>query len=118
MNYTESFQTKLNEKYADDIVIARKLGNKYDVDLYGRFPWDRSERRGKPTSLSKSSLGEFCFAVLGCGGEINSFFAMMPSYPRSSVFIRVHLSIAQKDKIEAATPYRFDPPPTAKLNAG
>lgn len=114
--YDHRLQKLLDEKYAAEVEHAKALGNKYSVDMYGRFPWDRSERRGKMTSLSKASLGEFCFAVLGCGGEISSFFVFNHSYPRSAVFMRVRLSITQKEKIEAETPYRFDPPPVAHLN--
>lgn len=118
MSYDQTFQQKLNAKYADDLVKARALGNKYDMDVYGRFPWDRSERRGKMTNLSKASLGEFCFAVLKCGGEISSFFVFNEKYLRSPVFVRVQLSIAQKELIEAETEFRFDPPPVPHLNAG
>lgn len=113
-----TIQDKLNEKYAADILKAKELGNVYNVDLKGRFPWDRSERRGKTTSLSKASLGEFCFAVLSCGGEIASIWPFSPQYNRSAVFYRVFLSIAQKEKIEAETGYRFDPPPIAHVNSG
>lgn len=104
-------------KYAEDIKKARAMGNQYDVDIYGRFPWDRSERRGKPTTLSKASLGDFIHSVLSCGGEISSIWPFQPSYPRSAVFYRVRLSLAQKEKLEAETPYRFDPPPVARLNS-
>jgi hypothetical protein len=107
----------LEKKYADDIAKARELGNQYNCDVYGRFPWDRSERRGKITSLSKASLGEFCYAVLSVGGDITNFFVFNKEYHRSSIFIRVHLSIAQKEKLEAETGYRFDPPPYAKTNS-
>lgn len=113
-----SHQEKLNAKYAADIEIAKTLGNGYDVDLYGRFPWDRSERRGKPTTLSKASIGEFCYAVLRSGGAIYEIWPFQPNYNRSAVYYRVRLSIAQKDKIEAETPFRFDPPPTVHLNSG
>jgi hypothetical protein len=117
MTYSETLQQRLKAKFVDDIAKAEALGNKYDIDLYGRFPWDRSEHRGKPTNLSKASLGEFCSAVLGCGGEISSFFVFNARYLRSAVFVRVRLSIAQKEKIEAETKYRFDPPPTVHVNS-
>jgi hypothetical protein len=106
---------KVRAKYAEDIEKARALGNQYDPDIYGRFPWDRSERRGKPTTLTKTVLGEFCYAVLSVGGELSSFWAFSPKYVRSSVFIRVQLTIAQKERLEAETPFRFDPPPVARV---
>lgn len=106
----------IKAKYADDYAKARALGNKYDCDVYGRFPWERSEREGKQTSLTKNSLGEFTFAVLSVGGDINSFFVFDHKYPRSAVFISVQLSIAQKEKIESETSYRFDPPPMIALS--
>lgn len=106
----------LEKKYADDITKARELGNQYNCDVYGRFPWDRSERRGKATKLSKASLGEFVHAVLSAGGDITNFFTLNKDFKGSSVFIRVFLSLAQKEKIEAETPYRFDPPPYVKLH--
>lgn len=111
----DSLAEKLAIKYAADIEKAKQLGNCYPVDLYGRFPWDRSERRGKTTNLSKASLGEFCMAVLSCGGEISSFFVFNRSYVRCAVYIRVQLSIEQKEKIEAETEYRFDPPPVVSV---
>lgn len=113
--YSETLQNKLNEKFAAEIEEARKVGNKYNPDLYGRFPWDRSERRGKPTTLTKASIGEFCFAILSCGGQINEIWPFNPSYKRSAVYYRVHLTMAQKDKIETETPFRFDPPPTVHV---
>jgi hypothetical protein len=94
---------------------ARALGNIYDCDIYGRFPWDRSEHDGKKLTLSKSSLGEFCAAVLSHGGDISNFFCMWPDIPRSAVFARVKLSLDAKKAIEASTPWRFDPPPVVKV---
>lgn len=118
MTNSEEFQIKLNTKYADDVKIAREMGNQYDVDVYGRFPWDRSERRGRATTLTKASIGEFCYAVLKSGGEVASIWPFSPQYNRSAVFYRVYLSIAQKAQIEAETPFRFDPPPVVHLNSG
>lgn len=92
------------------------MGNKYDPDIYGRFPWDRSEARGKPLGLSKAGLGEFVYAVLSHGGDVTNFFVMWPKYHNSAVFARVRLSVEAKKAIEATTPYRFDPPPVAHVN--
>lgn len=103
------------KKYAADIEEAKKLGNHYPPDMYGRFPWDRSERRGRTTQLSKASLGDFIFPVLKCGGEVCSIWPFQPQYNRSAVFYRVRLSLAQKKKLEDETEYRFDPPPVARL---
>lgn len=100
----------------EDIDAAIEAGNEYAPDLYGRFPWDRSERRGKVVGLSKAGLGEFVYAVLSSGGEIASFFVMWPGVRNSAVFARVRLTMKQKEKLESETPYRFDPPPVLSLN--
>ena len=92
------------------------MGNEYDPDIYGRFPWDRSERRGKPLGLSKAGLGEFVYAVLSHGGDITNFFVMWPKYHNSAVFVRVKLTVAAKAAIEEKTPYRFDAPPVVNCN--
>ena len=105
----------INKKYAAEIEQARELGNRYDPDVYGRFPWDRSERRGKPLGLSKSGLGEFTYAVLSHGGDVTNYFVMYPQYHNSAVFVRVKLTIKAKAEIEEKTPYRFDPPPVASV---
>lgn len=98
------------------IYAAIDLGNQYAPDVYGRFPWDLSERRGKQVGLSKAGLGAFVYEILSCGGGIDSFFCMAPTYKNSSVFIRVHLSMAQKEYIEENTKYRFDPPPIVSVS--
>lgn len=100
----------------DDIRESIRLGNKCAPDVYGRFPWDRSERRGKPVGMSKAGLGAFVYAVLSCGGGITNFFCLHPTTHNAGVFVRVHLSIKQKQHLEETTPYRFDPPPFAKVN--
>jgi hypothetical protein len=105
----------ISQKYAADIEKARALGNKYDCDVWGRFPWDRSERRGRGVSLSKASLGEFAYVVLSHGGDITNYFVMWPKVKRSAVFIRVKLTITAKEAIEAETAFRFDPPPVPRF---
>ena len=106
----------IQKKFATQIEQARALGNQYDCDIYGRFPWDRSEHRGKPLGLSKAGLGEFVYAVLSHGGDVTNFFCMYPNYHNSSVFVRVKLTVDAKNAIEGITPYRFDPPPVVHLN--
>jgi hypothetical protein len=106
----------INRKYASQIEEARLLGNRYNPDVYGRFPWDRSERRGKALGLSKTGLGEFVYAVPKNGGDITNFFCLAPQYHNSSVFPRVWLSMGAKKTIEAETAYRFDPPPVADVS--
>jgi len=96
--------------------IAKAMGNKYDCDIYGRFPWDRSERNGRFLTLSKASLGDFVHAVLTHGGDITNFFVMNPKVPRSAVYARVFLTIEAKEAIERETTFRFTPPPVVKLN--
>ena len=106
----------LQEKYAAEIAQARALGNQYDCDVYGRFPWDRSETRGRPLGLTKSGLGEFVFLVLSHGGDVTNFFCLYPQYHNSAVFARVKLSVAAKEAIETKSAFRFDAPPVVHLN--
>ena len=106
----------IKRKYALQIAQARALGNQYDCDIYGRFPWDRSERRGKALGLNKAGLGEFVHAVLSHRGDVTNFFCLAPQYHNSAVFARVRLSIEAKQAIESETKWRFDPPPVAHLN--
>lgn len=108
MVVTKDFTTKAT---AEDIAQARELGNKSNPDVFGRFPWDRSEHHGKPLGLSKAGLGNFVYHVLSHGGDITNFFVMWPKVHNSAVFCRVWLTVDAKRRIEESTPYRFDPPP-------
>ena len=103
------------EQQAEATTRARALGNRYDCDLYGRFPWDRSERRGKATGLSKAGLGAFVYAVLMAGGDITSFYVFSMTQG-GAVFARVRLTLEAREQLEKDGPYCFDPPPCAHLN--
>lgn len=100
----------------EDFAKARALKNVYDPDTFGRFPWDRSEHRGKKVGLTKKGLGDFVYAVLSVGGDITNFFVMWPDVRDSAVYTRVHLTIQQLEKLEKETPYRFDAPPVIRIN--
>jgi hypothetical protein len=110
----EKVSDPIQRKYALEIQQAKALGNNYFPDVWGRFPWDRSEHRGKPVHLSKKGLGDFVYHILKNGGDLTNFF-MLARIDRASVFVRVWLTLQAKAKIEAETAYRFDPPPTIKL---
>lgn len=101
---------------AEQTVKAREMDNEFDCDVYGRFPWIRSERNGKNLTLSKTGLGDFVYAVLSHGGDVTGFFAMYPKIRHSAVFASVRLTIAAKEAIEAETPYRFDVPPVLSVS--
>lgn len=98
-----------------DINEAIDLGNICEPDVFGRFPWQRSERRGKAVGLSKAGLGNFVYAVLLSGGTITSFFVLTPTQ-NAGVYSMVRLTVAQKRKIEETTEYRFDPPTRVCVN--
>lgn len=79
--------------------------------------WWHSEDHHSP-NLSKASLGEFFYAVLSVGAEVGQVWAFNYRYPRSSVFMTIKATEDQKNQIEAATKFRFKPPPKIHLNAG
>lgn len=103
-----------------EIAEARAVGNRYDPDLYGRFPWDSGDY-GDPApmrrlNLSKAALGTFVEAILRYGGAITCIHAMAPQYPRSYVQMRVFMTVAARRAFEEETGFKLDPPPTVSLN--
>ncbi len=104
----------------EDIDAARDLGNRYDPDIMGRFPWDCDSygdpKEQKRLNLSKASLGIFVEAVLRLGGSITDIYAMNPNYIRSAVLARVHMTVKQKQAFEAETGFLLRKPPTVKLS--
>lgn len=104
----------------EDIDQARALGNRYDPDVQGRFPWD-CDSYGNPEpqkrlNLSKASLGTFAEAVLRLGGGLDSFWCMSPQYLRAAVLARVHMTVKQKAEFEAETGFKLRPPPVPCVN--
>lgn len=97
-----------------DIARARALGNQYDPDIQGRFPWDAdsygSPEPQKRLNLSKASLGVFFEAVLRHRGDVTSIYAMNPEYARSAVLARVFLTVQGKEAFEAETGFKLRPP--------
>lgn len=74
-----------------------------------------SERSGKRVSLSKSSLGEFCFNVLSCGASIYQLWPFNPSHHGSAVYPAIKATDAQIEHLKSLG-YDFVAPPTIKVN--
>lgn len=77
--------------------------------------WWHTEDHYSP-NLSKASLGEFFFAVLSVGAEVGQVWAFNYRYKRSSVFMTIKATDAQKDEIEKTTRFKFKPPPKVHLS--
>lgn len=78
--------------------------------------WWHSHDHYSP-NLSKASLGEFFYVVLSSGAEVGKIWPFAPQYQRSSVFISIKATQAQKERIEATTKFRFKLPPKIHLNS-
>lgn len=102
------------EILAADRDLARTLGNHYNCDAWGRFPWEIAIKRGKKVSQNRTSLGDFIYTVLKHGGTVHELFTTDPDVPRPAIFARVQLTLEAKTEIERSTDYRFDPPPFVK----
>jgi hypothetical protein len=104
----------------EDIAAARALGNRYDPDVQGRFPWDAdsygSPEPQKRLNLSKASLGTFFEGILRHGGGVTSVYAF-GKYVRSAVVARVFLTVKAKEAFEAETGFKLRPPITVSVNS-
>lgn len=78
-------------------------------------PYHLADYGGKRITLSKSSLGEFCFHALSCGAEIYQLWAFSPSYKRSPVYPAISATDKQIEYLRNLG-YNFIDPPTIKLN--
>lgn len=89
-------------------------------DVYGRLPWVTRDYGGdgKALSMSRARLGLFVESVLRNKGNITSFWAMGPSYPRSYVQAVVWLTPEACDKVREETGIGLEMPPRIKLNQG
>lgn len=63
------------KKYPKETELAKKLGNRYNPDCLGRFPWETS------ITLSPGPLGKFITKIHVLGGAIGNTF--MLSAPES-----------------------------------
>ena len=101
-----------------DIARARALGNRYDPDVYGRFPWvtrDYGNPKGHALTISKTRLGLFFERLLIHGGSVSQIHAMAHS-PRAYVQACVKLTVQARDAVEQETGITLEPPPVARLN--
>jgi hypothetical protein len=78
-------------------------------------PYHLSERGGKRLSLSKTSLGEFCYHVLRCGADIYQLWALNHNYDRSAVYPAIKATDEQVEHLRSLG-YDFVNPPAIKLN--
>lgn len=102
-----------------DIARARALGNRYDPDVHGRFPWvtrDYGNPEGKALTLTRTRLGIFVESTLRHGGDITNFFVMYPDYPRSYVQAALRLTIQGRDAVMKESGIGIEPPPVVRLN--
>lgn len=83
--------------------------------MKAKKPYHLSERGGKRISLSKSSLGEFCYHALRCGADIYQLWAFNPNFDRSAVYPAIKATDEQVDYLRSLG-YDFVDPPTIKLN--
>ncbi len=102
-----------------DIARARALGNQYDPDVYGRFPWvtrDYGNPESRALTLTRTRLGIFVECVLRNGGNITNFFVMRPDYPRSYVQAALRLTVQGREAVIKETGIGIEPPPVVHLN--
>jgi hypothetical protein len=103
----------------EEIATARALGNRYDPDLYGRFPWvtrDYGNPQGKALTISKARLGLFFEALLRHGGDITSIHAMGRA-PRNYVQALVTLTLQGREAVEQESGITLEPPPVVRVNS-
>ena len=101
-----------------DIARARALGNQYDPDVYGRFPWVTRDQNGygKALHLSEKRLGGFFAALLRHGGDVTNLFVMRPGIPRCYVQAAVRLTVQGREAVIAETGVDIESPPVARVN--
>src|SRR5262245_16260386 len=103
------------KKYADKVEAARAMGNRYDPDHCGRFPWDTS------VTLAQASLGRLLFWTHVCGGCVSSTFTLStPPSPKAarghSVEVRLWLWPERVAMVEREAKVRIRPAPVAHVN--
>lgn len=100
-----------------DIARARALGNQYDPDIQGRFPWVTRDYGGdgKALTISKARLGIFFESLLRHRGDVAQVHAIQPQ-PRSYVQALVRLTVSGKEAVERETGITLSPPPVVRVN--
>lgn len=103
------------KKYAAETHHARSMGNEYDPDYAGRFPWDTS------VTMAQASLGRLVFFVHMHGGSLSSTFALgtPPSLAAArghTVFARIWLRPEKVSMVEGDARVKIKAPPVAGLN--
>lgn len=78
-------------------------------------PYHIHERDGKRISLSKASLGEFCYHALKCGADIYQLWAFNHKYDRSAVYPAIKATGEQVEYLHSVG-YVFVDPPKINLN--
>jgi hypothetical protein len=116
-----SIQETINNKYSEEIKMAIELGNKYNPNVYGQFPWDAGEwpRDGRPhrsLNLSKASLGTFFEAALRHGMGITHVHAFDHRYKQCLVLVRCYASVQQREDFMNETNFWLAPPPMPHVN--
>jgi hypothetical protein len=116
-----SIQETLNKKFSAEIERAIEIGNKYNPNVYGQFPWDAGEypRDGRPhrsLNLSKASLGTFFEAALRHRMGISRVYAFDARYKQCAVLVRCHATLEQRDNFMEETGFWLAPPPMAHVN--
>jgi hypothetical protein len=111
----------IRKKYSEQIKMAVELGNRYDPNVSGQFPWDagewpRDDRPHRSLNMSKASLGTFMEAALRHRMKICSVYAFDPSFHRSGVLARVFATLEQRENFMEETGFWLAPPPMVHFN--
>ena len=103
------------EKYPQEVKFARNMGNRYDPDSAGRFPWDAE------VMLAQASLGRLAFFVHMHGGNLGSTFALgtPPSQAAArgyTVCVRLFLRPEKVAAVEGDAKVKIKPAPFATVD--
>lgn len=105
------------KKFADETRLAREMGNRYEADYCGRFPWDTI------VTLSHAALGRLAFYVHMHGGMLGSSFCLGGRPPSLSaargygVEVRVWLRPQDVALVEGDAKVKIRPAPMAHVCA-
>lgn len=100
------------KKYASETHTARSMGNEYNPDHSGCFPWDAS------VTLSQAGLGRLAFFVHMHGGHLSSTYCLgtPPSVAAArgyTVFARIWLRPEKVSLVEGDAKVTIKAPPVA-----
>lgn len=104
------------KKYASEVEVALGMGNRYDPDYVGRFPWDTE------CMMAQASLGRLVFWVHIHGGCLSSTFALgSPPSPDAArgytIFARIWLRPEKVALVERDAKVKIKAPPVAHVNS-